>query len=99
MTNRSSQPTSHSYFVALMDYGKDGFEALPVNPEFTRQNVVDEILKARNAELVHVKHIDGNYCEDVTDDIRSLLGQVECEIERDDRASRFDHASKLRVEA
>ena len=88
--------TSHSYFVALMDYGKNGFEALPVNPEFTKQNIVDEILKSRTGELVHVKHIDGNYCEDVTDDIRALLSQVTSEIERDDRAARFDHARDYR---
>ena len=93
---RASKTISHSYYVALMDYGKDGFEALPVNPEFTMQNVVDEILKARNAELIHVKHIEGNYCEDVTEEVRALLSQVEHEIERDHRAARFDHAHDLR---
>lgn len=87
---------SHSYYVALMDYGSRGFEALPVNPEFTKRDIVDEILSCRTGELVHVKHIDGNYCEDVTDDIRALLSQVNSEIERDDRSARFDHAHDYR---
>lgn len=101
--------TSFTYFVALLDYGKhypgktgpSGYEALPVNPEFTRQNVVDEVRRAlKSAELVHVKRIEGNFCEDVTEEI---LGAVRFDdnVEYignvlDQQAAAWDHARDLR---
>lgn len=73
--------TSHSYYVALMDYGRLGYEALPVSPEFTLRNVADEIIKSRTGELVHVKRIDGDSCEDVTDDARKLIADLREQME------------------
>jgi hypothetical protein len=77
MTAHCSRAISHSYFVALIDYGPhypgkrgpSGFAALEVDPEKTRQNVIDEIRdiqKRGSGELVHVKSINGNDMEDVT---------------------------------
>lgn len=107
------QPT-FTYFVALIDYGKlypgktgpSGFEALPVNPEWTRQNYVDEIrdIEARGTgELVHVKRINGNDLEDVTASFRDAL-RFDDNVETigaalDRQAARFDHARDLRKHA
>ena len=60
------------YHVIMTDYGLHrGLEAV-VHPEQTRRQVVDEvrdILACDHRSLVHVKFIDGNFCEDVTEEI------------------------------
>lgn len=63
-------------YMLMVDYGRGprrpmGFAA-DVRPECTRQNIVDEvrdILASENKSVAFVKFIDGNYCEDVTDEI------------------------------
>jgi hypothetical protein len=59
------------YFILMLDYGRRGLEAV-VHPEQTRSDVVAEvrdILSSSDRKLVHVKFIDGDDCEDITDDI------------------------------
>lgn len=92
------QPTtSHSYFVALIDYGPNyigkvgpsGFEALPVNPETTRRQIVDEVadvLASDNRTLVHVKHINGNDLEDVTAEILAEASAIKADYDSETNA-------------
>jgi hypothetical protein len=64
MTRR---PT-HSYFVAMVDYGKRGLEAI-VRPEWTRRDIVD-MLKSGEFKIVEfIHHIDGMLVDDVTDEL------------------------------
>jgi hypothetical protein len=85
MTAHCSRAISHSYFVAMIDYGPhypgkrgpSGFEALPVDPETTQRDLVEairDIHQRGSGELVHVKRIQGNYLEDMTFEI---LAEVE----------------------
>jgi hypothetical protein len=60
------------YWIVMIDFGgRLGMEAT-VNPEDTRADIVSKvretIKEGSSKRLVHVKEIDGNYCEDVTDD-------------------------------
>jgi hypothetical protein len=64
-------------YLVLIDYGTDvtkahGMEALPVKPELTRRQIVEqvrEVLASDDLTLVHVKFLDGNYCCDISDEI------------------------------
>lgn len=72
------------YFVVLIDYGFQdgahrGMEAI-VKPEATRRQIIEEVRDVMSCDhrtLVHVKEIDGNYCEDVTADICAEVEQLE----------------------
>ena len=67
------------YHIVLIDYGKRGLEAI-VHPEDTRRQIVEQvrdIFASNDLSLVHVKFIDGNYCEDVTADILAEAEQLE----------------------
>lgn len=58
-------------FMLMKDLGgRLGMEAV-VHPEDTRSNIVTEVkdLIARDIRVVFVKHIDGNYIEDITEEI------------------------------
>jgi hypothetical protein len=68
------------YYIVLRDYGRrypgktgpSGFEAV-VSPEHTRRQIIEEvrdILNGARCELVHVKHVDGNLIEDVTEEFK-----------------------------
>jgi hypothetical protein len=59
---------SHSYYVTMIDYGKRGLEAI-VDPEITRQGVVDRIKSHEYQNIVFIHHVDGLYIEDVTDEL------------------------------
>jgi len=78
MTAHCSKPTSHSYFVVMIDHGKRGLEAI-VKPERTRRDIVD---MARHGEFtredvafIHYVAIspysifNGSVVEDVTQEI------------------------------
>jgi len=69
-----------NYFIVMIDYGNHrGFEAV-VHPEDTRRQIIEqvrEVLASDDLHLVHVKHIDGNYCEDVTAEIVAEVEQLE----------------------
>lgn len=67
-----------SYFVVLVDYGPKaigslgpyGYEAV-VRPEHTKRETIEYVREKIGDELciVHVKRIEGNHCEDVTEEI------------------------------
>ena len=65
---------NHSFYILMVDYKeteRKGLEAV-VSPEDTRRNIVDEvrfILKEGRNSVAFVKFVDGNYIEDITDDI------------------------------
>lgn len=75
----ASPLASLQMYLLLVDYGKDGREAV-VNPETTRRGIVEEVrdilAKPRGRTVAYVKFIDGNYIEDVTEDI---LEEASCE--------------------
>lgn len=65
------------FFILMIDYGRDtsksahGFGA-DVQPEFTRQNIVDQVrkvLKEGRNTIAFVKYVDGNWIEDQTKEI------------------------------
>lgn len=102
------QRISYSYYIALIDYGPNytgkkgpsGLEALPVSPETTRRQLIEEIRDVQQrGDLIHVKLIDGNYCCDVTHEI---LAELDASADRTRSAATawaFDHARALRQEA
>lgn len=66
-----TSPTQMQMFMLMKDLGgRLGMESI-VHPEDTRSNIVTEVkdLIARGIKVVFVKHIDGNYIEDVTEEI------------------------------
>lgn len=67
-SSSSTYVAQPSYFVAMIDYGRDGREAV-VDPEVTRAGVIDRIRSGewKNVSFVHFVH-DG-LCEDVTEEI------------------------------
>ena len=90
------------YFVVLVDHQRTGMEAI-VHPEDTRRQIVDEvrdILASDDRSLVHVKHIVGNECEDVTAEICNEAGFADAPLSPVNRiAAAWDHKRKLRAEA
>lgn len=89
------------YFIVMIDRGKCGFEAI-IHPEDTRRQIIEqvrEVLASDTQSLVHVKHIDGNYCEDVTDEFLHCAKWGDHEVTAADRqAWAFDHARDYRKE-
>ena len=82
-------------FMLMKDYGgRLGMEAT-VHPERTRSSIVTEardLLARDEIKIVFVKFIDGNFIEDITQEIiDEALSDIEAEpIDR--QALRFDHA-------
>lgn len=74
----ASPLASLQMYLLLVDYGnaREGV----CNPEFTRRQIVEEVrdilAKPRGRSVACVKFIDGNYIEDVTEDI---LEEASCE--------------------
>ena len=72
----AAKPTSHSYFVVMIDYGPNypgktgpsGLEAV-VNPEKTRLDIVDELASGESKHVAFIHHVDGLYIEDVTNEL------------------------------
>jgi hypothetical protein len=67
------------FYILMVDYGKSypgkrgpsGFEAV-VSPEHTRRQIVSEVadlLASNDHSVSFVKHVDGNFIEDVTAEI------------------------------
>ncbi len=63
---------SHSYYVVMIDYDRKGREAI-VDPELTRQNVIDRIASGEydHERIVFIHHVDGMYIEDCTKELIS----------------------------
>lgn len=75
----SNRPkTSHSYFVVMIDHGKNGLEAL-VHPENTRRATVEMIAHGEYPaeDVVFIHHVDGLFIEDCT---AELLNEAEASL-------------------
>ena len=66
-------PIQHSYFVVMIDYGREGREAI-VDPEITRREVVSRIRSREYDRIAYVHHIHDSVCEDVTNDVLAESG-------------------------
>lgn len=95
-----------TYYVAMVDYGRRGREAV-VDPENTRRDVVakvrDILAKGDGTDITFVHKItkcDG-LVEDVTDDILAEAMDIDLAdvFDLDPQADTFDRARKLRAEA
>ncbi len=66
------------FYILMVDYGRGarkptGLEAV-VSPEFTRRQIVEEvrdILISGDRSVAFVKFVDGNFIEDLTEEITS----------------------------
>lgn len=70
-----TKPTTHSYYVVMIDYGKRGLEAV-VDPELTKQNIIGRVASHEYdpERIAFIHFVDGLFIEDVTDDILSHAG-------------------------
>lgn len=65
MRDANTTAASISYFVVMMDYGRDGCEAV-VDPEITRREVVSRIVSGEYRDIVFIHAIEGGAVTDVT---------------------------------
>lgn len=58
------------YYVPMIDLRGLGMEAV-CQPEFTRRQIIAQVADAigKGDSIIHIKFINGNYCEDVTHEI------------------------------
>jgi hypothetical protein len=68
VTAHCTKPTSHSYFIVMLDLGKRGLEAI-VHPEDTRRDIVAQLASGESKHVVFIHHVDGLYVEDVTNEL------------------------------
>lgn len=61
--------TTHSYFVAMVDYGNRGLEAA-VRPEWTKRDIVGMLRSGELKDVAFIHHVDGLYIEDVTIELK-----------------------------
>lgn len=61
------RPT-HSYYVAMIDYGRKGLEAI-VRPEWTRRDIIELLTTGEFKHVAFIHHVDGLYIEDVTTEL------------------------------
>jgi hypothetical protein len=71
-----SKRVSHSYYVAMIDYGTAGLEA-NVHPEDTRRDIIDMLKSGETKHVVFIHHVDGLLIEDVTEE---LFNEAEAEL-------------------
>ena len=84
------------YFVVMIDYGRNGREAV-VDPEMTRREVVSRIASGEYKNISFIHEIADQTVGDVTEDIlaEAALPDIAAP-EADLQASRFDHIRDLR---
>ena len=79
MAQTSAQNITHSYFVVMIDYGHGrGFEAV-VDPEVTRNGVID-LIQTREYDperIAFIHYVDGLEISDVTEELLSEVGAME----------------------
>lgn len=73
MTAHCSKPTSHNYYVVMIDFGRRGLEAVVV-PELTRRDIVEMLVSGEYKNVSFIHHIDDLLVEDVT---LELLNEAE----------------------
>lgn len=84
------------YFVVMIDYGRQGREAI-VDPEITRREVISRIVSGEYKNISFIHEIADCSFEDITADILAEAALPEVPITGADlQASRFDHARDLR---
>lgn len=66
----------HSYFVVMIDYGRRGREAI-VDPEITRNGVIDRIRSGEYKDVYFIHHIDDGCFSDLTAEILEAAGAME----------------------
>ena len=69
-----------SYFVVMIDHGRRGFEAV-VDPEITRQGVIDRIRSREYDRINFIHHIHDGVAEDVTNEMLAAAGFYQREVE------------------
>jgi hypothetical protein len=67
------QPTIHSYFIVMIDYGRKGREAI-VDPEITRREVVARIKSGEYGTIHFIHHVDDGCFSDVTNEMLKEAG-------------------------
>lgn len=67
------QKVSHSYFVAMIDYGRRGLEAV-VDPEITRRGVVARLQSGEYTNVAFIHHVRDGAVQDVTDELFEEAG-------------------------
>ena len=84
------------YFVVMIDYGRQGREAV-VDPEITRREIISRIASGEYRNISFIHEIAGGSVEDVTEAIltEAALPQIPPE-DIDLQAIRLDHARDLR---
>ena len=84
------------YYVVMIDYGRQGREAV-VDPEITRREVISRIASGEYRNISFIHEIVENAVEDVTDAIltEAALPEIPSE-DADLHAIRLDHARDLR---
>ena len=68
------------FFILMIDYGRKGLEAV-VQPELTRRAIVEQvrdILAEGRNRVAFVKFVDGNFIEDVTEEITGEASYANC---------------------
>ena len=87
------------YHIIMIDYGGHrGFEAV-VHPEQTRRQVIEEvrdIIACDTRRLEHVKFVDGDDIEDVTDTILDECVSPALRLAILSHLGEIDHAHDLR---
>ena len=74
------------FYILMIDYGKSypgkkgpsGFEAV-VQPEQTRRSIIEQardIISDDRHSIAFIKHVNGNFCEDVTAEIVDEASQM-----------------------
>jgi hypothetical protein len=87
------------YFVVMIDYGRQGREAI-VDPEITRREVVARVASGEYRNISFIHEIVNLAVEDVTNDILSEAALPEVEPEHVDlQAVGADHVRDLRKHA
>jgi len=87
------------YFVVMIDYGRQGREAI-VDPEITRREVVARVVSGEYRNISFIHEIVNLTVEDVTHDILSEAALPGIEPEHIDlQAVRADHVRDLRKHA
>jgi hypothetical protein len=112
MTNNPShyiKPVSGlSYYVAMIERRQGGYSA-DADPDYTRSQIVNEVFECieNGRNIVHVKFIDGNDMQDVTDEIVREALAMKAKYDRDNaeldriferQAAQRDHVRDLRNE-
>jgi hypothetical protein len=84
------------YFVVMIDYGRQGREAI-VDPEITRREVISRVVSGEYSNISFIHAVADRSVDDITAEILAEAALPEVPLSGADlQASRFDHARELR---